>query len=95
MEIVVLVLGIVGFVMSWVLIGAVPATLAVLLGTIRIIMKKKRLTKLGKAEIMIGIIFGFLAIGVSIYVYVAGVMDIDFVNIIRIEIEEFKAKLPF
>ena len=95
MEIVVLVLGIVGFVMSWVLIGAVPATLAVLLGTIRIIMKKKRLTKLGKAEIMIGIIFGFLAIEVSIYVYVAGVMDIDFVNIIRIEIEEFKAKLPF
>ena len=95
MEIVVLVLGIVGFVMSWVLIGAVPATLAVLLGTIRILMKKKRLTKLGKAEIMIGIIFGFLAIGVSIYVYVAGVMDIDFVNIIRIEIEEFKAKLPF
>ena len=95
MEIVVLVLGIVGFVMSWVLIGAVPATLAVLLGTIRILMKKKRLTKLGKAEIMIGIIFGFLAIGVSIYVYVAGVMDIDFVNIIRVEIEEFKAKLPF
>ena len=44
---------------------------------------------------MIGITFGFLAIGVSIYVYVAGVMDIDFVNIIRIEIEEFKAKLPF
>ncbi len=94
MEIVVLVLGIVGFVMSWVLIGAVPATLAVLLGTIRILMKKKRLTKLGKAEIMIGIIFGFLAIGVSIYVYVAGVMDIDFVNIIRVEIEEFKMKLP-
>ena len=58
-------------------------------------IEKKRLTKLGKAEIMIGIIFGFLAVGVSIYVYVAGVMDIDFVNIIRIEIEEFKAKLPF
>ena len=95
MEIIVLVLGIVGFVMSVVLIGAVPATLAILLGTIRILMKKKRLTKLGKAEIMIGIIFGFLAVGVSIYVYVAGVMDIDFVNIIRIEIEEFKAKLPF
>ncbi len=95
MEIIVLVLGIVGFVMSVVLIGAVPATLAILLGTIRILMKKKRLTKLGKAEIMIGIIFGFLAVGVSIYVYVAGVMDIDFVNIIRVEIEEFKAKLPF
>ena len=43
MEIVVLVLGIVGFVMSWVLIGAIPATLAVLLGTIRILMKKRGL----------------------------------------------------
>ncbi len=95
MEIVVLVLGIVGFVMSWVLIGAVPAVLAVLLGTIRLLMKKKRLTKLGKTEIMIGLVFAYLAIGVSIYVYVAGIMDIDFVQIIRMEINELLDKLPF
>ena len=95
MEIIVLVLGAVGFVMSWVIVGAVPAFLAVILGSLRLLMKKKRLTKLGKTEIIIGIIFGLLALGVSIYVYVAGVMDIDFVNIVRMEIEEFKAKLPF
>lgn len=95
MEIIVLVLGIVGFVMSWVLIGAVPALLAVLLGTIRLLMKKKRLTKLGKTEIMIGLVFAYLAIGVSIYVYVAGIMDIDFVQIIRMEINELLDKLPF
>ncbi len=95
MEIVVLVLGIVGFVMSWVLIGAVPAVLAVLLGTIRLLMKKKRLTKLGKTEIIIGLVFAYLAIGVSIYVYVAGIMDIDFVQIIRMEINELLDKLPF
>ncbi len=95
MEIVVLVLGIVGFVMSWVLIGAVPAVLAVLLGTIRLLMKKKRLTKLGKTEIIIGLVFAYLAIGVSIYVYVAGIMDIDFVQIIRMEINVLLDKLPF
>lgn len=95
MEIVVLVLGIVGFVMSWVLIGAVPAVLAVLLGTVRMLMKKKRLTKLGKTEIVIGLVFAYLAIGVSIYVYVAGIMDIDFVQIIRMEINELLDKLPF
>jgi hypothetical protein len=95
MEIIVLVLGAVGFVMSWVIVGAVPAFLAVILGSFRLLMKKKRLTKLGKTEIVIGIILGLLALGVSVYVYVAGVMDIDFVNIVRMEIEEFKAKLPF
>ncbi len=95
MEIVVLVLGIVGFVMSWVLVGAVPAVLAVLFGTIRLLMKKKPLTKLGKTEIIIGLVFAYIAIAVSIYVYVAGIMDIDFVEIVRMEINEFKNKLPF
>lgn len=83
MEIVVLVLGIVGFVMSFVIVGAVPAALAILLGAVRLMMKKKRLTKLGKTEIIIGIVFGALAVIVSLYVYFAGVMDIDFVNIVR------------
>jgi len=77
------------------LIGAVPAVLAVLLGTIRLLMKKKRLTKLGKTEIIIGLVFAYLAIGVSIYVYVAGIMDIDFVQIIRMEINVLLDKLPF
>ncbi len=95
MEIIVLVLGTVGFVMSWVIVGAVPAALAVLFGTFRLLMKKKRLTKLGKTEIVIGMIFGFLALAVSVYVYVAGVMDIDFVNIIRTDIKELLDKLPF
>ena len=95
MEIVVLVLGLVGFVMSFVIVGAVPAALAIILGSLRLLMKKKRLKKLGKTEIIIGIVFAVLAIAVSVYVYTAGVMDIDFVNLIRVEIEEFKAKLPF
>ncbi len=95
MEIVVLVLGIVGFVMSWVIVGAIPAAIAILFGTFRLLMKKKRLTKLGKTEIVIGMIFAFLAVGVSIYVYVAGVMEIDFVEIVRSEIEGLLNKLPF
>ncbi len=95
MEIVVLVLGIVGFVMSWVIVGAIPAAIAILFGTFRLLMKKKRLTKLGKTEIVIGMIFAFLAVGVSIYVYVAGVMDIDFVEIVRSEIKGLLDKLPF
>ena len=84
MEIVVLVLGLVGFVMSFVIVGAAPAALALLLGVLRLLIKKKRLTKLGKTEIIIGIVFS-----VSLYVYFAGVMDIDFVKIIRQEIDSF------
>ncbi len=83
MEIIVLVLGTVGFVMSWVIVGAAPAALAIILGLIRLAIKKKPLRKLGKVEIIIGIIFAVLAIGVSVYVYVAGVMDIDFVKLVR------------
>ena len=83
MEIIVLVLGIVGFVMSFVIVGAVPAVLAILFGAVRLMMKKKRLTKLGKTEIIIGIVFAVLAVIVSLYVYFAGVMDIDFVNLVR------------
>ena len=41
MEIIVLVLGIVGFVMSWVIVGAVPAALAIILGFGRLAIKKK------------------------------------------------------
>ena len=87
MEIVVLVLGLVGFVMSFVIVGAAPAALALLLGVLRLLIKKKRLTKLGKTEIIIGIVFSVIAIIVSLYVYFAGVMDIDFVKIIRQEID--------
>ena len=89
MEIVVLVLGLVGFVMSFVIVGATPAALALLLGVLRLLIKKKRLTKLGKTEIIIGIVFSVIAIIVSLYVYFAGVMDIDFVKIIRQEIDSF------
>ena len=83
MEIIVLVLGTVGFVMSWVIVGVAPAALAIILGLLRLAIKKKPLRKLGKVEIVIGIIFAVLAIGVSVYVYVAGVMDIDFVKLVR------------
>ena len=90
MEIVVLVLGIVGFVMSPVIVGAVPAALAIILGSFRLMLKKKKpLKKLGKAEIMIGIIFGIIAVIVSLYVYYAGVMEIDFVKIVRGYIQDF------
>lgn len=41
MEIVVLVLGLVGFVMSFVIVGAAPAALALLLGVLRLLIKKK------------------------------------------------------
>ena len=92
MEIVVLVLGIVGFVMSFVLVGAVPAALAIVLGVLRLLFKKKRLAKLGRIEIIIGIVFAALAILVSVYVYVAGVMDIDFVNIMREYIDSFLSR---
>lgn len=84
MEIVVLVLGLVGFVMSWVIVGAAPAILAILLGLLRLaVAKKKPLRKLGRGEIFIGIFFAILAIGVSVYVYVYGVMDVDFVKLVR------------
>ena len=87
MEIVVLVLGIVGFVLSIVIVGAVPAVLAILLGFLRLMMKKKPLRKLGKAEIKIGIVFAILAVIISVYVYFAGIMEIDFVKIVRQEIQ--------
>ena len=92
MEIVVLVLGIVGFVMSWVIVGAAPAALAILFGLGRLAYKKKPLRKLGKFEIILGIIFAVLAIGVSAYVYVYGIMDVDFVKLVR---EWIKDILPF
>ena len=91
MEIVVLVLGIVGCVMSPLIVGALPAALAVLLGLLRLMLKKKKpLKKLGKAEIMIGIIFGVIAIIISLYVYYAGVMEIDFVKIVRQYIQNIR-----
>ena len=92
MEIVVLVLGIVGFVMSWVIVGAAPAALAILFGLGRLTYKKKPLRKLGKFEIILGIIFAVLAIGVSVYVYVYGIMDVDFVKLVREWITDI---LPF
>ncbi|MCR5832185.1 MAG: hypothetical protein K6G67_08625 [Lachnospiraceae bacterium] len=92
MEIVVLVLGIVGFVMSWVIVGAAPAALAILFGLGRLAYKKKPLRKLGKFEIILGIIFAVLAIGVSVYVYVYGIMDVDLVKLVR---EWIKDILPF
>ena len=95
MEIVVLVLGIVGFVMSWVIVGMVPAILAIVLGALRLLIKKKRLTKLGKSEIIIGMVFAALAIIVSLYVYYAGVMEVDFVKIVRQEIDDIRNALPF
>lgn len=88
MEIVVLVLGLVGFIMSFVIVGIAPAGLAILLGTGRLLMKKKPLRKLGRTEIMIGIVFSALAIIVAAYVYFAGVMDIDFVKIVRQDIQD-------
>lgn len=95
MEIVVLVLGIVGFVMSWVIVGMVPAILAIVLGALRLPIKKKRLTKLGKSEIIIGMVFAALAIIISLYVYYAGVMEVDFVKIVRQEIDDIRNALPF
>ncbi len=95
MEIVVLVLGIVGFVMSWVIVGMVPAILAIVLGALRLLIKKKRLTKLGKSEIIIGMVFAALAIIISLYVYYAGVMEVDFVKIVRQEIDDIRNALPF
>lgn len=89
MEIVVLVLGIVGAVMSPVIIGAVPAALAIVCGVLRLLMKKKPLRKLGKIEIIIGIVFAALALVISMYVYAAGVMNIDFVKLVRESIDNF------
>ncbi len=83
MEIIVLVLGLVGFVLSWVIVGAAPAALAILLGLGRLAIKKKPLRKLGRVEIIIGIVFAVLAIGVALYIYYAGVMDVDFVKLVR------------
>lgn len=90
MEIVVLVLGIVGFVMSWVIVGIIPACLAIILGSLRLLMKKKPLRKLGRTEIIIGIVFAILAIGVGLYVYFAGVMEINFVKLVREYIKDIK-----
>ena len=89
MEIVVLVLGAVGLVMSPVIVGAAPAALGIILGVLRLLIKKKPLRKLGKTEIIIGIVLAVVAILISVYVYTAGVMNIDFVKIVRQNIESF------
>ena len=88
MEIVVLVLGLVGFIMSFVIVGIAPATLALLLGTGWLLVKKKPLRKLGRIETIIGIVFAALAIFVALYVYFAGVMEINFVKIVRQDIQD-------
>ena len=62
--------------------------IAVLFGAIRLMVKKKPLRKLGKFEIILGMIFGTLAVGIGIYVYYYQVMDVDFVNIVREYIDE-------
>ena len=89
MEIIVLVLGIVGFIMSFVIVGIAPATLAILLGVVRLMMKKKPQRKLARIETIIGIVFAVIAVIVGAYVYFAGVMDIDFVKIVRQDIQDF------
>ena len=86
MEIVVLVLGAVGLVMSPVIVGAAPAALGIILGVLRLLIKKKPLRKLGKTEIILGIELAVVAILISVYVYTAGVMNIDFVKIVRQDI---------
>ena len=88
MEIIVLVLGTVGFVMSWVIVGAVPAAVALLLGAIRLMIKKKPLRKLGKFETVLGMVFAALGVLIGVYVYYAGIMDIDFVRIVRDDIND-------
>ena len=90
MEIVVLVLGIVGFIMSFVIVGAIPAALAIILGVGRLLVKikKKPLRKMARVEIIIGLVFAALAVIVSLYVYFAGVMNIDFVKIVRQDIKD-------
>jgi hypothetical protein len=90
MEIVVLVLGAVGLVMSPVIVGAAPAALGIILGVLRLLIKKKPLRKLGKTEIIIGIVLAVVAILISVYVYTAGVMNIDFLKIVRQDIEGLK-----
>ena len=89
MEIIVLVLGIVGFIMSFVIVGIAPAILAILLGLVRLMMKKKPQHKLARIETIIGIVFAVIALIVGAYVYFAGVMDIDFVKIVRQDIQDF------
>ena len=43
--------------------------------------------KLGRIEIIIGIVLAVVAILISVYVYTAGVMNIDFVKIVREDID--------
>ena len=69
-----------------VIVGAAPAALGIILGVLRLLIKKKPLRKLGKTEIIIGIVLAVVAILISVYVYTAGVMNIDFVKIVREDI---------
>ena len=89
MEIIVLVLGIVSFIMSFVIVGIIPAALAIILGIGRLLVKKRPQTKLARTETVIGVVFAIIAIVVAAYVYFAGVMDIDFVKIVREDIQDF------
>ena len=99
MEIVVLVLGIVGFIMSWVIVGAIPAALAIVLGPIRLMIKKKPLRKLGRFEITLGIVFAIPALIISIYFYFMHFKGIDFIEVIKMQIDVivtfFKTKIIF
>ncbi len=92
MEIAVLVFGIVGFIMSPLIVGAAPAAFGILLGIFRLLNRKKHLKALGKIEITAGIVFGVLAILVSAYVYTAGVMNIDYRGFFSRMITEIKLK---
>lgn len=91
MEIAVLVLGLVGFIMSWVVIGAVLCIIALLLGFICLKVKKHKLRVLGKIECIAGIFFsvlGILVAAVLIYGAVTGNSIIKVTNDVINRIEE-------
>lgn len=77
MHIAVLVLGIIGFIMSFVLVGIVPATIAVILGLVLMLSKKRRLHKLPKVEVIVGMVFAILAILIGVFVYISSTKGLD------------------
>lgn len=69
MQIAVLIIGLIGFIMSFAVVGIVPSGLGLLLGIGTFAVKKKKLKTLGKIEIIAGIIFSILGILISVVLY--------------------------
>lgn len=69
MQIAVLIIGLIGFILSFAVVGIFPSAAGLLLGLGTYAAKKKKMKLLGRIETVAGIIFSILGILISVILY--------------------------